>query len=99
MSTWWRFAKYKSPGEILSVHMNQHGLTQTKLSKLSGISRRAINEICGNKRSITTRVACIFGKLFDTPPYIWLYVQLMYDIDKEQNDPELGKILSNINTL
>jgi addiction module HigA family antidote len=55
-------------------------VTQGQLAKAMGVSRRMINEICNNKRSVTVDTALMLAKVFGNTPDFWLNVQRRNDI-------------------
>jgi plasmid maintenance system antidote protein VapI len=52
--------------------MQLSNVTQGQLAKEMGVSRRIINEICNNKRSVTVDTALMHAKVFGTTPDFWL---------------------------
>ena len=55
------------PGvEILQELMREHGLTQSELSRKTGIAQSTLSAILAGGRSITVKHAEIFGKYFAT---------------------------------
>ncbi len=70
-----------SVGEmIIEEFMEPLKITQGKLAKVMGVSRRTVNEICTNKRSITVDTALMLAKVFDNTPDFWLNMQRRNDI-------------------
>ncbi len=55
-------------------------ITQGKLAKAMGVSRRTVNEICTGKRSITVDTALMLAKVFENTPDFWLNMQRRNDI-------------------
>jgi addiction module HigA family antidote len=73
------------PGELLREEiMPAANLTQDVLAKRLGVSRRTINEIIGEKRSVTADMAHRLARLFDTTPEFWLGLQQDVDLQKAQ---------------
>jgi addiction module HigA family antidote len=71
------------PGELLRDEiMPAAKLTQEKLAKLLGVSRRTINEIATERRSITADMAHRLARLFNTTPEFWLRLQQDVDLWK-----------------
>ncbi|HJR08087.1 MAG TPA: HigA family addiction module antitoxin [Pyrinomonadaceae bacterium] len=68
------------PGAILVDILPDSGLTQTDLARLTGVSRRTINEIINERRQVSVdmahRLSCVFG----TTPELWLNLQRDVDI-------------------
>ena len=70
-----------SVGEmLLEEFMEPLAVTQGQLAKAMGVSRRMINEICNNKRSVTVDTALMLAKVFGNTPDFWLNVQRRNDI-------------------
>ena len=68
-------------GEMLfEEFMKPLAVTQGQLAKAMGVSRRTINEICTNKRSVTVDTALMLAKVFGNTPDFWLNVQRRNDI-------------------
>jgi addiction module HigA family antidote len=62
-----------SVGEMLiEEFMAPQAVTQGQLAEAMGASRRMINEICNNKRSVTVDTALMHAKVFGTTPDFWL---------------------------
>ena len=70
-----------SVGEMLiEEFMEPLAITQGQLAKAMGVSRRTINEICNNKRSVTVDTALTLAKVFGNTADFWLNVQRRNDI-------------------
>ena len=71
------------PGELLREEiMPAAYLTQDALAERLGVSRRTINEIVGEKRSVTADMAHRLSRLFGTTPEFWLGLQQDVDLQK-----------------
>ena len=71
------------PGELLREElMPAAGLTQEELAGRLGVSRRTINEIVGEKRSVSADMAHRLARFFDTTPEFWLGLQQDVDLWK-----------------
>ena len=65
-----------SVGEMLiEEFMAPLAVTQGQLAKAMGVSRRMINEICNNKRSVTVDTALMLAKVFGNTADFWLNAQ------------------------
>lgn len=70
-----------SVGEmIVEEFLEPMGITQVQLAKAMGVSRRTVNELCNNKRSITADTALMLAKVFGNTPDFWLNLQRRNDI-------------------
>src|SRR5258708_11797169 len=68
------------PGEILREDvLPTAGLTQDKLARLLGVSRRTVSEILHERRPVTTDMAHRLARAFGTSPEMWLGLQ--QDVD------------------
>jgi antitoxin HigA-1 len=83
------------PGELLREEIIPAAkLTQEELAGRLGVSRRTINEILNEKRSISADMAHRLAKFFDTTPEFWLGLQQDVDLWKARQNthPEYAKI-------
>ncbi len=70
-----------SVGEILAEEfMQPYNLTQAELAGLMGVSRKTVNELCTNKRSITAETALMLATVFANTPEFWLNSQQGNDV-------------------
>ncbi len=70
-----------SVGEILKEEfLSPMGLTQGQLAELMGVSRKTINELCGNRRTITADTALMLAKVFGNSAGFWLNLQQRNDL-------------------
>jgi len=78
-----------SVGEmIIEEFMAPSGITQGQLASAMGVSRRTVNELCTNKRSITIDTALMLAKVFGNTPNFWLNLQQRNDIWAALNSPK-----------
>jgi len=76
-------------GEMLiEEFMEPLNVTQVQLAKAMGVSRRTVNEICTNKRSVTVDTALMLAKVFGNTPDFWLNLQRRNDIWAALNTPK-----------
>lgn len=89
-----------SPGIILREEfMLPYGLTQAKLAELTGITRRRINEIINEKRSVTPDTALRLGKLFRVSADLWLNLQRQVDLWDAMHAINTTKAIAKIKPL
>ncbi len=70
-----------TPGRMLQEEfLEPHALSQSELSRRTGIPRSTINEIIKGKRPITAETAFILGTFFGTDPQFWINFQSRYDL-------------------
>jgi antitoxin HigA-1 len=78
------------PGELLREEiLPAAGLTQEALAIRIGVSRRTINEILGEKRSVSADMAHRLARVFNTTPEFWLGLQLDVDLWKARQTANL----------
>ena len=78
-----------SVGEMLSSEfMEPYGITQVQLAEAMGVSRRTVNELCNNKRSLTVDNALLLSRVFGNTPDFWLNTQRRNDIWDALNTPK-----------
>ncbi|ETR65962.1 MAG: plasmid maintenance system antidote protein (HTH-type transcriptional regulator family protein) [Candidatus Magnetoglobus multicellularis str. Araruama] len=78
-----------SVGEMLTEEfIIPFGITQGKLATAMGVSRKTINEICNNKRSITVDTALMLAKIFGNTPNFWLNLQQRNDLWRVMHSPK-----------
>ena len=70
-----------SVGEMLvEEFMGPLEITQVQLAEAMGVSRKTVNELCKNRRSVTVDTALMLAKVFDNTPEFWLNTQRRNDI-------------------
>jgi addiction module HigA family antidote len=83
------------PGELLREEiLPATQLTQEQLAERLGVSRRTVNEIIGEKRSLTADMAHRLARLFNTTAEFWLGLQL--DVDLWQAHQKSAEVYSKI---
>lgn len=87
--------KPSSVGEILTEEfLTPMKITQSQLAEALGISRRTVNELCNDKRSVTVDTALMLSRALKTTPEFWLNLQQQNDLWAALNTPErAAKIL------
>lgn len=77
-----------SVGEMLvEEFMKPLNITQGKLAEAMGVSRKTINELCNNRRSVTADTALMLSRALGNSPDFWLNVQQRTDIWEALNTP------------
>lgn len=64
------------------------GITQGQLAEAMGVSRKTVNELCTNRRSITADTALMLAKVFGNTADFWLNLQQRNDVWKALNTPK-----------
>lgn len=55
-------------------------LTQGQLAEAMGMSRKTVNELCNNRRTITVDTALMLAKAFGNSAAFWLNLQQRNDL-------------------
>lgn len=69
-------------------YLEPNRLTQSELSRRTGIPRTTINEIIKGKRPITAETALILGTFFNMDPQFWINLQSRYELRVLQFEKE-----------
>lgn len=78
-----------SAGEMITEEfMRPLEITQGHLASAMGVSRRTVNELCTNKRSITVDTALMLAKVLGNTPNFWLNIQQRNDIWAALHSPK-----------
>ena len=73
------------PGEFIREEiLAELKISQGELADRLGVSRRAVNEIVGQKRSISPDMALRLGRLFRSNPEFWLRLQVRWDLERAE---------------
>lgn len=68
------------PGEVLREgYLKPLKLTQDKLAKALGVSRKAVSQLVNGYTSLTPEMALRIGLVFGENPETWLRMQANYD--------------------
>ena len=71
------------PGEFIREEiLSELDISQTELSNRLGVSRRAVNELVGEKRAVSPDMALRLGRLFRSSPDFWLRLQVRWDLER-----------------
>lgn len=75
------------PGQFLETrYLRPGGISQDRLAKALGISRRRVNELVGGKRAITPDTAVRLAHFFGTDVDFWLRLQFAWDLHQARRD-------------
>jgi antitoxin HigA-1 len=90
-----RQAPYPTPGEILvEEFLKPMSLTQYRLAKEIGVSRRSIGEIIAGKRAITTDTGIRLSRFFGLSDGFWERLQIDHDLAVTKD--EMAETLNRI---
>ena len=77
-----------SVGEMIKEEfLAPRGITQGQLAEAMGVSRKTVNELCTNRRSVTVDTALMLSTVFDNTADFWLNLQRRNDVWKAMNTP------------
>ena len=92
-----------SVGEMLTEEfLSPMELTQRQLAKAMGVSRKTVNELCMNRRTITVDTALILAKVFGNSAEFWLNLQQRNDLwnalntEKRKRRVDLAKSVQSV---
>ena len=66
-------------------------LTQGALAAAMGVQCKHVNELCNDRRGVTTPMALIFTRVFGNSPEFWLNVQRRSDLWQAIDSPSQRK--------
>ena len=75
------------------------GISQGRLAKAMGVSRKTVNELCGNRRGVTAETAFLLSKVLGTTPEFWLNLQVINDLWLAKHSERLAAKLKHAHTL
>ena len=75
------------------------GVTQGELAKSMGVSRKTVNELCGNRRGVTAETALLLAKVLGTTAEFWLNLQLVNDLWLAKHNEVLAEKLKRARPL
>ena len=78
-----------SVGEMITEeYLVPLGITQGRLAEAMGVSRKTVNELCTNRRSVTADTALMLATVFGNTVDFWLKLQQRNDVWKALNTPK-----------
>ncbi|MBL4644221.1 MAG: HigA family addiction module antidote protein [Flavobacteriaceae bacterium] len=78
-----------SVGEMITEeYLVPLGITQGRLAEAMGVSRKTVNELCTNRRSVTADTALMLAAVFGNTVDFWLKLQQRNDVWKALNTPK-----------
>lgn len=78
-----------SVGEMMTEeYLVPLGITQGQLAEAMGVSRKTVNELCTNRRSVTVDTALMLATVFGNTADFWLKLQQRNDLWKALNTPK-----------
>lgn len=78
-----------SVGEMINKeYLIPLNITQGQLAQAMGVSRKTVNELCTNRRSVTADTALMLATVFGNSAEFWLKLQQRNDIWTALNTPK-----------
>ncbi len=69
------------PGELIREDLlPETGMSQVRLARLMGVSRRTVSEIVNERRRVTPDIAFRLARVFNSTPEMWLNMQQSLDL-------------------
>lgn len=69
------------PGEVLyEMQMQPVGITISALAQKIGVDRKTVSRVVHGHASISTEMALLLSRAFNTSPQLWLNMQHAYDL-------------------
>ena len=72
--------EFTHPGKILLEIIEEMGISQSELSRRTGIPASRITEVIKGRRSITVEYSVRLGRFFGQSECFWLNMQNEYDV-------------------
>lgn len=89
-----------TPGRLIQVEfLDEYKLSQSELSRRTGIPRSTINEILKDKRAISVEVAIALSTLFGNSVQFWLNLSNSYRMRLAELDNTAAEIRARVKPL
>lgn len=76
-------------GEMLvEEFLSPLNITQAALAEAMGVSRKTVNELCNNRRSVTADMALLLAAVLGNSAAFWLNTQQRNDLWQAYNNPK-----------
>ena len=73
------------PGQVLrKMYLERLGLSVSTAAAAVGISRTNFSQFLNGRFSLTPEMAVRISRAFDTPPELWLMLQMEYDLRRAE---------------
>ncbi len=87
-------------GDLLKAeYLEPMKISQGQLAKAMGVGRKTVNELCMNKRGVTSETAFLLAKVFGTTPEFWLNLQIINDLWVTQHSEIMKEKLKKVTPL
>lgn len=84
------------PGEMIKEEIECRGISQKELSRRTGISYTALNEVLNCKRPVSTEYALLLEAALGIEAGIWISTQADYDMITAKRNETFAQRLANI---
>lgn len=74
------------PGEILTMLIKEHGVTQTLLASALGVPQTKISQICNGKLGISAEMSLKLEKAMGMKAKLWLSLQKNWELSQVSVD-------------
>jgi len=74
-------------------------VSQGQLAKAMGVGRKTVNELCMNKRGVTSETAFLLAKVFGTTSEFWFNLQIIRDLWAAQHSEVMKGRLAKVTPL
>lgn len=87
-------------GDMLKIEfLEPLKISQGQLAKAMCVGRKTVNELCVNKRGVTSETAFLLAKVLGTTPEFWLNLQIINDLWAAQHSELMQDKLANATVL
>ena len=69
------------PGELIKDELKEQGLTQKRLSEMTGIKASVISETISGPRAVSLNMAIALEKALSIPAEVWMNLQTQFNLD------------------
>ncbi|MBR4735053.1 MAG: HigA family addiction module antidote protein [Bacteroidales bacterium] len=69
------------PGELIRDELKSRGITQKKLSEMTGFKQSVISETINGKRAVSMNMAVALEKALGIPAEMWMNLQTQFNLD------------------
>ncbi len=84
------------PGEILKEEFEFRGISQKRVSEITGVPYTMLNEILNCKRQLNTEVALMIEAAFGISADMLVNIQTRYNLQTARSDARISKRFESI---
>ena len=87
-------------GDMLKIEfLEPLKISLGQLAEVMGVGRKTVNELCMNKRGVTSETAFLLAKVFGTTPEFWINLQIVSDLCATQHSELMKEKLEKVTSL